>query len=78
VVVADDGAQVRLVVVNRGVAIDPELVPSLFEPFKRRHRSAPGLGLGLYIVAEIVRAHGATIEVASTVDATSFTVRWPR
>jgi phosphoserine phosphatase RsbU/P len=78
VVVADDGAQVRLVVVNRGAAIDPELVPSLFEPFKRRHRSAPGLGLGLYIVAEIVRAHGATIEVASTVDATSFTVRWPR
>jgi sigma-B regulation protein RsbU (phosphoserine phosphatase) len=78
VVVADGGDHVRLAVTNRGEAIDPELVPSLFEPFKRRQRNAPGLGLGLYIVAEIVRAHGATIEVASTVDATSFTVCWPR
>jgi sigma-B regulation protein RsbU (phosphoserine phosphatase) len=78
VVVSDDGDQVRLVVSNRGEAIDPELVPSLFEPFKRRQRSAPGLGLGLYIVAEIVRAHGAAIDVSSTVEATSFTVRWPR
>jgi signal transduction histidine kinase len=74
----DDGDRVRLEVRNRGAPIDPELVPSLFEPFKRRHRNAPGLGLGLYIVNEIVRAHGATIEVASNVESTVLTVRWPR
>ncbi|HEX4383895.1 MAG TPA: ATP-binding protein, partial [Myxococcales bacterium] len=40
-------------------------------------RSA-GLGLGLYIVKQIVEAHGGRVEVVSTADAgTTFKVLWP-
>jgi signal transduction histidine kinase len=38
-----------------------------------------GLGLGLYIASEIVRAHGGTIEVHSSEgEGTSFDIRLPR
>jgi signal transduction histidine kinase len=37
------------------------------------------VGLGLYIVDQVVRAHGGSVQVASTGDAgTTFTVRLPR
>jgi phosphoserine phosphatase RsbU/P len=38
-----------------------------------------GLGLGLFIVGEITRAHGGTVDVSSTnEEGTTFTVRLPR
>ena len=38
-----------------------------------------GLGLGLFIVNEIVRAHGGKVEIVSTAgQGTTFTVRLPR
>jgi PAS domain S-box-containing protein len=72
-----------LAVENQGPAIAPELMPVLFEPFCRgsalRDASrARGLGLGLYIVRQVVDAHGGTIEVDSTERRTAFTVRLPR
>jgi signal transduction histidine kinase len=37
------------------------------------------VGLGLYIVAEVVRAHGGQVEVSSSEkEGTTFTVRLPR
>jgi signal transduction histidine kinase len=60
------------------------VIPILFEPFTRPAAEADGatsqgLGLGLYIVSEIVHAHGATISVASQEgEGTTFTIRWPR
>jgi signal transduction histidine kinase len=76
---------VVLRVANHGTPIAPEQLPSLFSPFKR---IAPGavpshagahLGLGLYIVEQIVTAHGGTIDVASSAEeGTVFTVRLPR
>jgi K+-sensing histidine kinase KdpD len=65
---------------NQGT-IPAWLLPTLFDPFRgTRHRGqAKGLGLGLFIVKEIVRAHGGTVEVASTESAgTTFTIRLPR
>ena len=57
-------------------------MPVLFEPFRRGRtgdRSPGGLGLGLYIVKQIVRAHDGTIGVESTdKDGTTFTVHLPR
>jgi signal transduction histidine kinase len=54
----------------------------LFEPFRRgvpEDRSPGGLGLGLYIAEQIVRAHGGAIDVESTEEqGTTFTVRLPR
>jgi PAS domain S-box-containing protein len=78
---ADDAV---LSVWNRGPAIPEELRSSLFELVKRRpasaaHQREGSLGLGLYIVNQIVLAHGGRIDVDSA-DArgTIFTVRLPR
>ncbi|WP_240658936.1 ATP-binding protein, partial [Microbacterium sp. CPCC 204701] len=49
--------------------LDPMIVATLTEPFVRavgRTRSAEGgAGLGLAIVASIVRAHGGTLDLAA-------------
>jgi signal transduction histidine kinase len=79
-----DGDGVALEVRNRGPAIAAELRAAMFEPFCRGSAlrdasNARGLGLGLYIASEIVRAHGGTIDVESTAErGTTFTVRLPR
>jgi len=51
----------------------------LFAPFTRGETQTDqkGLGLGLYIVSEIARAHGGTIDVSSTAGRTCFTFRMP-
>jgi signal transduction histidine kinase len=65
-------------VANRGPAIPPQVLAKIFDPFMAGSEKRTGLGLGLYIVAEIARGHGATYEVSSSEQETSFTIRWPR
>jgi PAS domain S-box-containing protein len=73
---------VVLQVSNEGPPIDPDLLPVVFEPFRRGthdDRSPRGLGLGLYIARQIVLAHQGTIAVESTAqNGTTFTVELPR
>jgi PAS domain S-box-containing protein len=80
--IAEEGEAVLLSVTNRGPVILPELVDRLFEPFQQGTESSGngrrGLGLGLFIVREIVRAHGGTIDVRSGDDLTTFAVMLPR
>jgi signal transduction histidine kinase len=58
------------------------LLPVLFQPFTRGTAdvvSPHGLGLGLFVVNEIVKAHGGTIHVESTAAAgTKFELHLPR
>jgi signal transduction histidine kinase len=77
-----DGDRVAIRIHNEG-AIPEKLLPIIFEPFRRGTGDAPnapqGLGLGLYIVREIVRAHGGVVSVASAPEqGTTFTVVLPR
>jgi len=72
---------VRVEIHNRG-AIPPDLLPHLFEPFRglelKRERGG-GLGLGLYITDQVVRAHRGEISVTSSeVAGTRFTLSLPR
>jgi len=82
--VGGDDEDVALKVENQGPPIAPELMAVMFEPFcrgsaLRDSAHARGLGLGLYIVREIVKAHGGAITVESTHErGTTFTVRLPR
>jgi PAS domain S-box-containing protein len=77
-----DAREVVVTVNNRGEPIAPSVVPVIFEPFRRgvsQDHSPHGLGLGLYIVQQIVLAHGGEIGVESnTHDGTTFRVRLPR
>jgi PAS domain S-box-containing protein len=77
-----DTQDVRIGVHNRGPRIPANMLAVLFEPFRRgvpEDRSPGGLGLGLYIAEQIVRAHGGAIDVESTEEqGTTFTVRLPR
>ncbi|MCW5803077.1 MAG: GAF domain-containing protein [Deltaproteobacteria bacterium] len=75
------GGQIAVTLWNGG-AIPIEILPILFEPFRgSRHKrnGSKGLGLGLFITQQIIRAHGGDIAVASTVEGgTSFTIHLPR
>jgi two-component system, OmpR family, sensor kinase len=61
----DGGSRAVLTVHDEGPGIDPADLASIFEPFFRsdpsRARSSGGAGLGLAIVAAIVRAHGGVV-----------------
>ena len=82
VVTREQDGQVILSVHNDGPAIPPDLLHHIFDPLRRGSPQAgnrKNLGLGLYIVHEIVAAHHGTIEVTSTMEAgTTFTVRLPK
>ncbi len=78
---------VVLKVCNRGDAIAPDALQTMFEPLVRapnvsaegQERSRTSLGLGLFIVREIVLAHGGSIGVESSADkGTVFTIHLPR
>ncbi|HYP97638.1 MAG TPA: ATP-binding protein [Polyangiaceae bacterium] len=68
---------------NFGIPIPEDLVPYLFDPFRRaRHAkaaAAQGLGLGLFICQQIVAAHSGTTVVQSSAElGTTFTVTLPK
>lgn len=71
-------AGVAILVHNEGPPIPSALLPEIFEPFRQgvRPSDASGsVGLGLFIVRELVRAHGGRVEVESSAEAgTTFTV----
>ncbi len=73
---------VVLSVHNFGEPISAELLPHLFTPLHRGKDTEKGvrsIGLGLYIVDQIVKSHGGDVQVASTrEDGTRFTLRLPR
>ena len=75
--VEGDEAWAALRVHNEGDPIPEDTLQHLFDPFTRGTKSE-GSGLGLYIVHEIVAAHGGSIVVESTREkGTTFTVRLP-
>ena len=77
----DDGA-VRLTVKNGGT-IAADVRDRLFDPFRSTQESrtarAEGLGLGLYIVHQLVVAHGGDVQVTSDeAEGTCFRITLPR
>ena len=63
-----EGGTRVITVHNQGPPIPARLREQMFEPFKRGEgigESWGGVGLGLYIVREIVRAHGGAVVVSS-------------
>jgi signal transduction histidine kinase len=74
----DRGDAVVLEVRNAG-ELEPSVVQRLFEPFvSSRGSKRRGLGLGLYIVREVAKAHGGRVEAESAPGETIFRVEIPR
>ncbi|AUX23599.1 uncharacterized protein SOCEGT47_041260 [Sorangium cellulosum] len=65
--IAVDGHAAVLEVVDQGIGIAEEHLGRIFERFERAvpTSSYGGLGVGLYVVDQILRAHGGTIRVES-------------
>jgi signal transduction histidine kinase len=74
---AEDG-EVIVDVKNDGRPIPASSMEAIFEPLWTSD-STTGLGFGLFIVREVVSAHGGTVTVRSSeAEGTTFTVRLPR
>ena len=77
----DERAGAVWCVCDDGPGIPDDLQPEIFERFARgdpsRSRHAGSTGLGLSIVAAVVKAHDGTISVDSAPGCTAFTVRLP-
>jgi signal transduction histidine kinase len=77
--------EIELSIENMGGVIPAEKLNTVFEPMVRLagddgpETNGTGLGIGLYIAREIVRAHEGTISVLSSAETgTVFTIRLPR
>ena len=72
-----DAGQFELSVANSGEEIESAVLDKMFQPFFRGkvRESREGLGLGLYICAEIAKAHGGRMTVTSADGITCFTLR---
>ena len=75
------GGQARLSVADTGCGIAEDELPRIFDRFWRGRQAAgvAGSGIGLAVVAELVRAHNGAVEVTSTPPhGTEVTVTLPR
>jgi signal transduction histidine kinase len=69
-----NGATVTLKVEDTGPGIPPQALRKVFDPFYTTKTT--GTGLGLFVTQRIIKSHGGTIELESTVGkGTCFTIR---
>ncbi|HEY3588450.1 MAG TPA: ATP-binding protein, partial [Myxococcaceae bacterium] len=76
-----DVVEVSIANDNLSGPISPEVLETLFEPFRRgpsASRASNSIGLGLYIARHLIERHGGTIFVESRPAVTRFAVRLPR
>jgi two-component system, NtrC family, sensor histidine kinase HydH len=71
-------SEVVFEVVDSGPGIPPESRPHVFDPFFTTKKRGQGTGLGLWIVAQLVRSHGGEIELGdASGSGTVVRVTWP-
>ena len=79
--IVEHETNIQIIVADNGIGIAPEYISRIFEPFKRLNsrEKYEGSGIGLAIVSQIVKVHGAIIECDSEEDkGTTFTIQLPK
>lgn len=74
-----EGEVVEICVTDNGPGIAADILPRIFDPFFTTKDVGHGMGLGLFVVYEIVDEHGGCIAVQSTPgQGATFRIRLPR
>jgi signal transduction histidine kinase len=76
-----EGPGVVVEIANQGDSIPADVLPFIFEPFRRARReisTTGNLGLGLYIAHQVALSHGGTLDAHSAHGTTTFVMRLPR
>jgi signal transduction histidine kinase len=66
--IENEGKQIAVSVIDRGIGIKAERIGELFEPFQRlveQSENTKGLGLGLVVCKRLVESHGGKLTVDS-------------
>lgn len=75
--IGEDREQYQFTISNNGPMIPPELQESIFrEGFTTKKES--GHGMGLYIVAQVLKAYKGSVRLSSTEEETSFSITIPK
>ena len=82
VLLASEGSQAKISIIDTGFGIPEEDLPFIFDRFyrvdKARNRNDGGSGLGLSLAKAFTAAHGGTLEAASVIGTGStFTIKLP-
>lgn len=76
-----DVGRARLSVIDDGIGVHPDVVETIFEPFRQAEqgidRARGGLGLGLSLVKGIVELHLGHIDLETSPDGTAFHIELP-
>ena len=73
-----EGEMVEISVADNGPGIPQEILPRIFDPFFTTKDVGHGMGLGLFVVYEIVDEHGGCISIESTPgQGANFRIRLP-
>jgi signal transduction histidine kinase len=83
VALQDDGDDVLLSVHNSGSTIPAGVLKTMFDPLSRgparaNEEEEASLGLGLFVVQQVAKAHGGNVTVESAGEGTTFTMRLAR
>lgn len=80
IAIKKDGEKAKITIADKGIGIDPSVQKTIFERFKRGTTDGKfqGLGIGLFIVKQIVEAHGGKVYVKSKLgEGSKFTIELP-
>ena len=74
-----DPKTVQIVIADNGTGVHAEELRKLFIPFYTTKATAEkGTGLGLYVIKQVIEAHGGTIQAKSTYgEGMTFTIELP-
>ena len=78
--IATDPTSVVVRVADDGPGVRPEMREAVFRPFVRdtHHTRVPGRGLGLAVIANIVRRHGGSVRFVDASQGAQLEIRLPR